>query len=81
MPDDNEDLKRTERLQVMLDEAELTKIDDWRFEHRIPSRAAAIRELIRRGMLLGETGEDDPSVPGSGDMKSTAFRAIPSDDD
>ena len=30
MPDDNEDLKRTERLQVMLDEAELTKIDDWR---------------------------------------------------
>lgn len=44
--------KRSERLQVMLLEAELKIIDEWRFENRIPSRAAAIRELLRRGLLF-----------------------------
>lgn len=43
--------KRTERLQIMLNDQELTAIDDWRFKFRLPSRAAAIRDLIRRGML------------------------------
>jgi hypothetical protein len=35
---------RGERLQIMLDEAELRAVDDWRFERRMPSRAAAVRE-------------------------------------
>ena len=43
--------KRTEKVQVMLDDGELRAIDDWRFENRIPTRAAAIRELLRRGLL------------------------------
>ena len=43
--------KRTEKLQLMLDEQELQAIDDWRFENRMPTRAAAIRELLRRGLL------------------------------
>lgn len=43
--------KRTEKLQLMLDETELQAIDDWRFRHRMPTRAAAIRELLRRGLL------------------------------
>jgi len=38
----------------MLDDKELKAIDDWRFDNRIPSRAAAIRELIRRGMVAQE---------------------------
>jgi hypothetical protein len=38
------------RLQIMLDEAEESAIEDWRFEKRMPSRAAAVRELIRRGL-------------------------------
>ena len=38
--------KRTEKLQIMLDDLELEAIEDWRFRHRLPSRAAAIRELI-----------------------------------
>lgn len=37
----------------MLDELELKAIDEWRFEHRMPTRAAAIRELLRRGLLAG----------------------------
>jgi hypothetical protein len=41
---------RIERLQIMLDVTELKALDDWRFEKRMPSRAAAVRELIRRGL-------------------------------
>lgn len=41
---------RPERLQIMLDPAELAAIDDFRFRRRMPSRAAAVRELLRRGL-------------------------------
>jgi hypothetical protein len=44
------DLQRGERLQIMLDEMELKALDDFRFQNRMPSRAAAIRELLRRGL-------------------------------
>jgi hypothetical protein len=43
-------LGRVERLQIMLTDEELTVIDDWRFIRRMPSRAAAIRELLQRGL-------------------------------
>lgn len=39
--------KRSERLQIMVGPEELDAIDKWRFEHRMPSRAAAVREMIR----------------------------------
>lgn len=42
--------KRVERLQIMVTDAELDAIDDWRFKTRMPSRSAAIRELLRRGL-------------------------------
>lgn len=48
--DDAEKAKRVERLQVMVTDAELEAIDDWRFKTRMPSRSAAIRELLRRGL-------------------------------
>jgi hypothetical protein len=41
---------RQERLQIMLNPAERRAIDDWRFDRRMPSRAAAVRELLRRGL-------------------------------
>jgi hypothetical protein len=44
------DLSRPERLQVMLSVEELQALDDWRFRQRMPSRAAAIRELLRLGL-------------------------------
>jgi hypothetical protein len=47
------DLTRGERLQIMLTPQELRALDDWRFKSRMPSRAAAIRELLKRG-LAGE---------------------------
>jgi hypothetical protein len=42
---------RTERLQIMVDADELAVIDDFRFKSRMPSRAAAVRELLRRGLV------------------------------
>jgi hypothetical protein len=44
------DLQRGERLQIMLTVDELAALDDWRFARRMPSRAAAVRELLRRGL-------------------------------
>ena len=44
------DVGRGERLQIMLNDAELTALDDWRFARRMPSRAAAVRELLKRGL-------------------------------
>jgi hypothetical protein len=41
---------RGERLQIMLTAVELKAIDDWRFTKRMPSRASAIRELLKRGL-------------------------------
>jgi hypothetical protein len=44
------DLLRGERLQIMLTGEELEALDNWRFAKRMPSRAAAIRELLKRGL-------------------------------
>lgn len=39
-----------QRLQIMLTPRELRIVDSWRFARRMPSRAAAIRELLKRGI-------------------------------
>src|SRR2546423_1561713 len=44
------DLMRGERLQIMLTPEELEALDSWRFSNRMPSRAAAVRELLKRGL-------------------------------
>jgi hypothetical protein len=58
---------RGERLQVMLTKGELTALDNWRFKARMPSRAAAIRELLRRG-LAGEGFAVTDGATKSGDF-------------
>ena len=55
-------LSRETRLQIMLDEDELAAIDDWRFRQRMPSRAAAIRELLRVALKIKTGGTADPSM-------------------
>jgi hypothetical protein len=42
--------QRAERLQIMLDPEELAAVDDFRFKKRMPSRASAVRELLKRGL-------------------------------
>lgn len=68
---------REERLQIMLSPDELRVVDDFRFENRMPSRAAAVRELFRLGLSsLRDTQRADG-------MKSAAFgvlRTIDSDE-
>jgi len=47
---------RGERLQIMLSPEELQVVDDFRFAHRMPTRAAAVRELLKLGLAsAGET--------------------------
>ena len=41
---------RLQRLQIMLDDAELAAVETWRFTKKMPSRAAAVREILRRGL-------------------------------
>ena len=48
MPSQN----RIERLQIMLNEDELAALDDFRFQHRMPSRAAAVRHILKRGLSV-----------------------------
>lgn len=50
------------RLQIMLDDEEMRVIENWRFTKRMPSRASAVRELLRRGLaaegfLLANPGQ------------------------
>jgi hypothetical protein len=60
------ELTREQRLQIMLTEDELRAIDDWRFTRRMPTRAAAVRELLKRGLaaegfghaVAGERSQD-----------------------
>jgi len=72
-------LTRGERLQLMLTPEELVVIDDFRYRRRMPSRAAAVRELLKRGLAAegfikaafgsksgdyGVTGETPPGRDG-----------------
>jgi hypothetical protein len=41
---------RGERLQIMLSGDELELLDEFRFKKHMPSRASAIRELLKRGL-------------------------------
>jgi hypothetical protein len=46
--------ERTERLQVILAIDELVAIDEFRYQARMPNRAAAIREPLRRGLASAQ---------------------------
>ncbi len=59
---------RGERLQIMLTEDELRVVDDWRFSRRMPSRAAAVRELLSRGLAA-----EGLTQGGDGRMRSKDF--------
>jgi hypothetical protein len=61
------DEKRVERLQVMLAAEELKALDDWRFSSRMPTRAAAVRELLKRGLAA------EGFVIAEADAKSSDF--------
>jgi hypothetical protein len=71
----SDNLERPERLQVMLNEEEFAALDTWRFEKRMPSRAAAVRELLRRGLAA------DGFLQASNGARSSDFGLLKSADD
>jgi hypothetical protein len=75
------DLLRGERLQIMLTKDELEALDGWRFTKRMPSRAAAVRELLKRGlaaegfeMVEGGSKSADFGVTGQSSASPTRDR-------
>ena len=76
MVTENENLSRGERLQIMLAPEELKAVDDFRFKKRMPSRAAAVRELFRIG--LANTGL---VVASDEKRKSSDFGVLEADDE
>jgi hypothetical protein len=57
---------RGERLQVMLSPEELAALDDFRFRQRMPTRAAAVRELLKLGLTVA-------TAEGTAGMKSSNY--------
>jgi hypothetical protein len=53
--------KRDEYVQVILSADEIAAIDAFRFQNRMPSRAAAVRELLRRALV--SESEDQIAEP------------------
>jgi hypothetical protein len=75
------DLMRGERLQIMLTAEELEALDNWRFAKRMPSRAAAVRELLKRGLAaegfglaVGGSKSQDFGVTGASSSSPTRDR-------
>ena len=60
------DTIRGERLQIMLAPDELSALDDFRFKHRMPTRAAAVRELLKLGLAT-------KAIDAKANMKSSDF--------
>jgi hypothetical protein len=58
-------LAREERLQIMLSPEELRVVDNFRFQRRMPSRAAAVRELFRLGLAAASEVIDNEGIKSS----------------
>ena len=78
-------LARGERLQIMLSPDELTAVDD--FRNRMPSRAAAVRELFRMGLAStslvhsgdGKKSSDIGVFDSNAGKPNAALRMVPKD--
>ena len=58
--------KREEYVQVILSAPEIAAIDAFRFQALMPSRAAAVRELLRRALV--RESEDQIAEPARSKM-------------
>jgi hypothetical protein len=63
----------------MLTKSELEALDNWRFGKRMPSRAAAIRELLKRGLVaegfpIAEVGSKSEDFGVTGKSSSSPTR-------
>jgi len=58
--------ERTHLLHVIISREEVTAVDNFRFTRRMPNRASAIRELLRRGLRVSEKTSLDSSPCANG---------------
>jgi hypothetical protein len=66
------------RLQLILPTDKVAAIDQFRFQARMPSRAAAVRELLRRGLASADKEQETPKSRGStGAPRSVTTCALP----
>lgn len=49
---------RENRVPIMMSDAEVEAIDDWRFSNRIATRSQAIRQLAKAGLSLNNSASD-----------------------
>ena len=61
-----EKISRDTRFQITISAEELAAVDDFRFKTRMPTRAAAMRELLRRGL-------ESKGYAAAADAQSTEF--------
>src|SRR5438309_1242522 len=66
---------------IMLTDEELAALEKWRFEKRMPSRSAAVRELLRRGLasdgfLTAEVGVKSQDFGMRQRRKSCPFQGL-----
>jgi hypothetical protein len=52
-----EEKERTYRLEMYLSDDDRRALEDFRFRQRLPSRSAAVRELLRRGLASDDREE------------------------
>jgi hypothetical protein len=72
------DRERGERVQMMLSADELKAIDEFRFKQHMPSRAAALREVLRRGLTVnGRVSTDGAQSGDFGVLKQRARKSPP----
>jgi len=76
----NDDSKsRGERLQLMLTAEEIEAVDTWRFDHRMPSRSAAVRALIKLGFEAGPAPDEAPPAANVERVPSSAVGILDTD--
>ena len=56
--------QRTEKLTFDLSVDDLRRIDDFQFANRLPTRAAAIRELLKRGLQTPTRDSSEAAILG-----------------
>lgn len=57
--------KRAERLQVMLTIDEVRRVEQWRFDNRMPSRSAAVRALMNLGLRAHAAVDESALLEGA----------------
>lgn len=54
---------KTERLLLKIEPSLAERIEDYRYANRIPSRAAAVRELMLKALPRNEKAETASAIP------------------